>query len=250
MTDEIPDQPDPGADPRVTGEHLRTLSGPDGTGTVTLVGVVHDHPASVYRVGEVVSTLDPAVLALEVPPLAVPLYEQYAADERTPPAFGGEMSAAVQAAATDEVVGVDGPTLGFLGRLARTMLRERASATTVRQVARGVAAVGRTALACRAAATLATRTSLRVEVDTPVPYEGVPTDDPAAQAADEREHVEQTHSVLNTLSPPHAVRFRDETREAHMAERLEALRKQGDVVAVVGYGHLDPVAERLAENER
>lgn len=233
------------ADPRLSGEHLRRHATADGT--VTLVGVVHDHPASVYRVGQVVSTLDPAVLALEVPPLAVPLYEQYAADERTPPAFGGEMSAAVQAASTDDVVGIDGPTVGFLGRLARTMLRERASATTVRQVARGVAAVARTALVCRAAATLATFTSLRVEVDSPVPYEGVPTDDPEAQAADEAEHIERTHSVLNALSPPHAIRFRDETREAHMAERLVALRARGDVVAVVGHGHLDPLVERLEE---
>jgi pheromone shutdown protein TraB len=236
------------ADPRLSDEYLRRHRTPDGT--VTLLGVVHDHPASVYRVGQVVADVDPAVLALEVPPLAVPLYEQYADDERCPPAFGGEMSAAVQAASTDSVVGIDGPTLGFLGRLARTMLRERASATTVRQVARGVAAVGRTALACRAAATLATLTSLRVEVDAPVPYEGVPTDDPAAQAADEREHVERTHSVLNALSPPRAVRFRDETREAHMAERLAALQQEGDVVAVVGHGHLDPVAERLSGAER
>jgi pheromone shutdown protein TraB len=233
-------------DPRTTGAHVRTLRGRDGAGTVTLVGVVHDHPASVYRAAHVVADADPAVLALEVPPLAVPLYEQYAADERTPPAFGGEMSGAVQAARTDRVVGIDGPSLGFLGRLARTMLRERASATTVRQVARGVAAVGRTALACRAAATLATLTSLRVEVDTPVPYGDVP-DDPARQAADEREHIDRTHSVLAVLTPPRAVRFRDETREAHMAERLSALCPEGDVVAVVGHGHLDPVAERLAE---
>jgi pheromone shutdown protein TraB len=231
-------------DPRATGEHVRRLASTDGT--VTLVGVVHDHPASVYRAAQVVADADPDVLALEVPPLAVPLYEQYAADERSPPVFGGEMSAAVQAAGTDRVVGIDGPSLGFLGRLARTMLGERASLGTVRQVARGVVAVGRTALACRAAATLATLTSLRVEVDTPVPYGDVP-DDPARQAADEREHIERTHSVLAVLTPPRAVRFRDETREAHMAERLAALRGAGDVVAVVGHGHLDPLAERLTE---
>lgn len=234
------------ADPRLSGEHLRRHTTADGT--VTLVGVVHDHPASVYRVGEVVSATQPAVLALEVPPLAVPLYEQYAADERTPPAFGGEMSAAVQAASTDNVVGIDGPTAEFLLRLARTLVAERASASTVGRVGRGVLAVARTAVVCRLAATLAARTSLRVEVDSPVPYEGVPNDDPARQAADEAEHVERTHSVLNALSPPRAIRFRDETREAHMAERLRALRERGDVVAVVGHGHLDPLARRLAEN--
>jgi pheromone shutdown protein TraB len=250
MTDEAPDRPDPGGDPRVTGERLRTLPGPDGAGTVTLVGVVHDHPASSYRVRRVVADVSPTVLALEVPPLAVPLYEQYATDERTPPAFGGEMSAAVQAATTDRVVGIDGPTPGFVARLARTLLRERASLPTAGQVARGLLVVARTALVCRLAATLAALTSLRVEVDSPVVYDGVPSDDPARQAADEREHIVGAHSVLDALSPPRAVRFRDETREAHMAERLRELREGDDVVAVVGYGHLDGLVERLrpAEN--
>ena len=234
-------------DPRTTDEHLRRIPGPHGT--VTLVGVVHDHPASVYRVGRVVADVDPAVLALEVPPLALPLYEAYADDGRSPPAFGGEMSAAVQSARTDRVVGIDGPTLGFLRRLARTLLRERASLATVRRVAGGVLTVGRTALLYRLAATLATRTSLRVEVDIPVTYDGVPEADPVRQAADEREHIERAHAVLNVLTPRRAVRFRDETREAHMAERLAALRREGDVVAIVGYGHLDPLAERLGGSE-
>ena len=79
------------SDPRVTGEFVRRVS--NDAGTVTLVGVVHDHPASSYRVRQVVEDVDPEVLALELPPISIPLYEQYASSDRNPPVFGGEMSA-------------------------------------------------------------------------------------------------------------------------------------------------------------
>ncbi|MFC7081645.1 hypothetical protein [Halorussus caseinilyticus] len=49
-------------------EYVRRL--PDAG--VTLVGVVHDHPASVHRARAVVRERDPEVVALEAPPLAVP----------------------------------------------------------------------------------------------------------------------------------------------------------------------------------
>jgi hypothetical protein len=39
--------------------------------------------------------------------MSVPLFEQYAETDRTPPVFGGEMSAAIQAAAPDTTVGID-----------------------------------------------------------------------------------------------------------------------------------------------
>src|SRR6056297_2195481 len=98
-------------DPRMNDEYVRRL--PDAG--VTLVGVVHDHPASVHRAREVVRERDPDVVALEAPPLAMPLYETYARESRTPPTFGGEMSAAAQAAREEdaEVVGIDGPTVAF-----------------------------------------------------------------------------------------------------------------------------------------
>lgn len=40
-------------DPRLTGDALRCLPGDEGVGTVLLVGVLHDHPASTVRVARV-----------------------------------------------------------------------------------------------------------------------------------------------------------------------------------------------------
>ena len=232
-------------DPRLSDAYLRRHTTVDGT--ATLVGVVHDHPASVYRVGEVVTTLEPAVLALEVPPLAVPLYEQYAADERTPPAFGGEMSAAAQAATEcdAEVVGIDAPTADFFTRLAENCWSERASVGTLRRVASGVGSVTRHALTCRVAAAVADRTSLRVEVDDPVDHDCSRTDPPAEQARDEQTQARRSQSLLRAFDPPRPVRLRDDTREECMVERLERLRSEGETVAIVGLDHLDSVAEGI-----
>lgn len=89
-------------DPRLNNDYLRTLPPRDSDITVTLVGVVHDYPASIYRVRRLVEAHDPAVLALELPLLAIPLYREYARDEGFPPSLGGETSTAVQAASTDQ----------------------------------------------------------------------------------------------------------------------------------------------------
>lgn len=231
-------------DPRLTDEHVRTVSSSEGT--VTLVGVVHDHPASKYRVRTVVTDREPAVLALELPPLALPLFEQYARDERTPPVFGGEMSAAVQAMAGDRVVGIDGPTVGFLRRLAGTLYRQDVSLETTRNVVDGFLSVTKQTLRCRTAAHLAGTTGLRLEVDTPTVYETDWSDDPETQATDEQRHLDRASTVLGALETPRAMRIRDQCREAHMAERIEQLRREGDVVAVVGQDHLDAVTSRLA----
>ncbi|PSQ01139.1 hypothetical protein BRC94_04635 [Halobacteriales archaeon QS_5_70_17] len=60
-------------EPCVNDEYVRRVPpGASGTGTV-VVGVVHDHPASVRRVKALAAATDPDVLALELPPLAVPL---------------------------------------------------------------------------------------------------------------------------------------------------------------------------------
>ncbi len=108
-------------DPRLDPNYVRTVSsGSDAP--VTLVGVVHDHPASVARVRSTVETTEHATLALELPPLALPLFEEYADDARTPPAFGGEMSAAIQASDA-RAVGIDGPSRRFLRTLARHVSR-------------------------------------------------------------------------------------------------------------------------------
>lgn len=233
------------SDPRMNDEYVRRLPESD----LTLVGVVHDHPASIYRARAVVRGHDPDVVALEAPPLATPLYRAYARDSRTPPEFGGEMSAAAQAAAECDaaVVGVDAPTVGFVGRLARNCWRERASPGTVRRLASGVAAVTRHALVCRVAAAVASRTSLRVEVDAPVEHDCDHCDPPAKQAQDERRQAQRSRSLLRALDPPQPVRLRDETREEYMADKLESLQRRGETVAIVGLDHLDAVAEQIGE---
>lgn len=233
-------------DPRVSGEHIRTVDGQDGS--VTLVGAVHDHPASTYRAQHVVSRTDADVLALELPPLAVPLFEQYAAGPREPPAFGGEMSAAIQAFDRERVVGIDGPSRRFLAALAARLTDEPVSLGTLRDVAGGVWAAAKQAIACRLAASLSAWTSVRVEVDSPRVYGTDWADDPVGQARDERVHVRRAQAVSDSLLPPADARIRDAARDAHMAARLASLRREGDVVAVLGRDHLDPVAERLLED--
>ncbi|WP_284012081.1 hypothetical protein [Halobaculum litoreum] len=235
------------SDPRVTGEFVRQL--PDDDGTVTLVGVVHDHPASVYRVRHVLAAVDPEVLALELPPISLPLFAQYAATEETPPALGGEMSAAIQAADAATVVGVDRPTGGFFRRLGRTLLRERPPFETVRTLGTRIAGTTTHALVCLAAAGVAAATSVRLEVDAPTPHDVSWTDAPADQASHEREQVDRCRSFMDafrTASRSRASRIEDAAREASMAARLRDLRGDGaDVVAVVGIDHVEPLADGL-----
>ncbi len=230
-------------DPRLSGEQLRTIG--YASGTVTLVGVVHDHPASRFRASRVVSDREPDVLALELPPLALPIFHQYAADERSPPVFGGEMSAAIQAAETARVVGIDGPTVGFLKQLLEELYRTDASLDTTRSVLSGTFSATKQAAVCRVASVLASVTDIRLEVDAPSSYETDWTDTPAAQAKDERRQVHRARSILDALESRPAPELRDSTREAYMADNLDRLRHEGDVVAVVGQDHLDPIAARL-----
>ena len=232
-------------DPRITGDHLRSIDTP--TGTVTLVGVVHDHPASVFRVRTAVADRDPEVLALELPPLSLPLFERHAEDTRTPPMFGGEMSAAIQAATTDRVVGIDGPTLPFLRRLAARLYREGGSLGTVRGVLDGLTSVTTNALRCRLAGSVAAMTSIRMEVGSPVTYATGRSDSPERQAEDEGRQIDRARAVMDAFEPSRASSFGDDVRETHMADRLAELRGDGDVVAVVGRHHLDRIAERLGD---
>jgi len=233
-------------DPRLTGEHIRTVDGTNGT--VTLVGVVHDHPASKFRARTVVSRRCPDVLALELPPVSLPLFRQYARDERSPPSFGGEMSAAIQAASTDRVVGIDGPSAAFVRQLAGTLSEEDASREVMRTVGEGLLLATKQALACRVAALVASLGSVRIEIDEPAVYDTDWRHDPGAQAADERQYLDRARSVLDVLDPSEAMRIRDSTRETHMAARLDDLRKEGDVVAIVGLDHLERVAKRLDDS--
>jgi pheromone shutdown protein TraB len=241
--------PDP-ADPRLTGERLRTVDAPSGT--ITLVGSVHAHPASIHRAARTVADRQPAVLALEVPPLALPLFERYAdgADPpASPPTLGGEMTAAIAAADTDRVVGIDGPSRPFLAALTRRLARERPPREAVSSVLAGLRSAGGEALRCRLAATRFGARLGRPSVATPADHDCAPTDSPDAQATDEASQIARARAVMDTFEPSRAAQFRDETREAHMARRLRTLREEGPVVAVVGYGHLDALTARLRDED-
>lgn len=229
-------------DPRVREEFIEDLSERAAADRLILVGVVHDHPASRHRVQAVVESVDPSVVALELPPLAIPRYEQYAADERTPPVRGGEMSAAIQAAApTASVVGIDGPSVPFLHELLRTCVRERPPPATAWRVARSLWSVSRDAVRYRVAAAVARRST----VDATVEQDCRPADEPHEQADDEWAQYRQSVAVSSALGAPTAVRLRDSVREAHMAARLAEFEKGSAVVAVVGLGHLEPLVDRL-----
>jgi pheromone shutdown protein TraB len=235
-------------DPRMQTRYVATVDGTDGEtdkGAVTLVGVVHDHPASVYRARRVAAERDPDVLALELPPLAVPLYESHATGGNTPPAHGGELSAAVQAAETDDVVGIDGPSVGFVEKLARRLVRDRASPRTVARLLRSLASVSGSALACRLAGVVTARTPLRVTVGSPTPHGTTWLDSAGEQADDERHQIRTATAVMDAFETAPSSQYRSESRERHMADRLAALRERGDVVAVVGAGHFDALCDRL-----
>jgi len=237
-------------DPRITGEYIRQLGGKHGT--LTLVGVVHDHPASTYRVARTVESLSPDLLALELPPMAVPLFEQYAQTERSPPIFGGEMSAAIQVAGAAETVGIDRPTSGYFARLSRKVVRDRPSSTTVRKILSDIVSTTKHAFVCRIASAVSAKTSVRLEVDSPVEHETDRRDTPKVQAVNERRQIQQSRAFMNAFRSESAVRasqFGDKIREEHMADRLSKLRGENDVVAVVGVYHLDPLAENLSGDD-
>lgn len=233
-------------DPRIPDDHVRSIETPSGT--VTLVGVVHDHPASVFRVRTVVSERDPDVLALELPPLSLPLFERYAEDTRTPPVFGGEVSTAIQAADTDRVEGIDGPTPRFLRRLLATLYREGDSLKTALGVFKRVVSVTKSAARCRFAGALAAMTAIRLEVDSPATYSIDRTDSPERQAENEGDQIARARAVMDAFEPSRASCFSDEVRESHMADRLGSLHHDGDTVAVVGRHHLDRVADLFRDS--
>jgi len=264
-----------GEDPRLSAEYVRTIDGDDangaadGRGSVTLVGVVHDHPASAYRARTVAAAAAPDVLALELPPLAVPLFERYAAESdekdegggaaggrtsgvtdldatRWTPASGGEMSAAIRAADADRVAGIDGPTPAFAVVLARHLLAEGSSFRTARAaLGRFVRASGH-AIRCRLAAAGATVMERVPELSEPREHAVTTADTPATQAEDERRQVRLARSIAAAFGEERRVAVRDEPREAHMAARLDAIATAGDdVVAVLGVDHLAGVATRL-----
>lgn len=238
------------ADPRLDPDTVRCLPATADGGPVVLVGVVHDHPASVYRVRRLLRELEPAVLALELPPLAVPLFERYADDAHTPPRLGGEMSVAIQAAGDARTVGIDAPDGPYLRMLVSRARSGDVPREVVRTVARDTARGVAHTLACRVGAVVSRLTGVSPVLYTHIRYPTTLLDAPADQAAHEAAHLDRQRAFLGVVEPPPATALVDETREARMAERLRALRADGGVVAVVGMNHLDPIRDRLREGAR
>ncbi|MGM0592569.1 MAG: hypothetical protein ACQETI_13270 [Halobacteriota archaeon] len=231
-------------DPRVTADRCRQVR--TASGSVILVGVVHDHPASVARVEAVVDRVGSPTLALELPPAAVPLYRAYAADGEGRPRFGGEMSAAIAAAPTAPVVGIDAPNWSFCRRLCSRALAGRLSPTMTRRLLRSLAGATREAATCRVAATLTDATAMTVAFDDPVSYTCSADEPPARQADHERAHVDAVDALLDGASPESSVvAQRDELREGSMLDRLRSLDSVGPIVAVVGVDHLDRLESGL-----
>lgn len=236
-------------DPRLDDEYVRVIPAEAGDQSVVLVGVAHDHPASVYRARTVADELEPGALALELPDVLVSLFESYAdADGKE----GGEMAAAIEATATDEIAGVDVP-----GRKSvHTLLSElRDADPDLETAARAVYGFSR----------FVTHTALGCLRDAGVPdewlgsgfertrtYDCAPSASPREQADHESAHLKRSSTLLRAFDPPQATRILDATRERFMGSRLSDLRKESSVVAVVGYGHLDGIesAIRGAESAR
>ncbi|THE65409.1 hypothetical protein D8Y22_09535 [Salinadaptatus halalkaliphilus] len=233
-------------DPRITDQFCRHI--PGSAGDLVLLGVVHDHPASVARVECVLESIQPSVLAVELPPAALPLYRAYARGGDDSPQFGGEMSAAIRAAGNADVVGIDAPNWSFLRRLVTRLVADRVSPTTARRVVSSVGGATRDALTCRVAATLTHATSMTIDRDDAIEYDCTAADPPADQAAHERSHVSSVQALLQSVDTDGtALAYRDETREHCMIDRLETLPERGDVVAVVGVDHLDAIENGLVD---
>lgn len=224
-------------DPRITPQFCRRVRADDGD--AILLGVVHDHPASVERVRTVLEARPPSTLALELPPAAIPLYRAYAKDDRDPPRFGGEMSAAIRAAPEAAPVGIDGPNWPFVRELLARLVGDRVSPSIARRVVASLGGATRQAVTCRVAATLTHATSMTVACDDPIDYGCTLADPPARQADHERAHVAGVQALLGGAGGS-AIDYRDETRERCMIDRLRSL-PDGDVVAVVGVDHLDAI---------
>jgi len=246
MTDTRPTAALPTAseDPRFQDRWFESLPGTDGDGSVLLVGVIHDHPASVYRVGETVAATSPDLVALEAPPLAVPLFERHA-ERSSPSGHGGEMVAAARAADDARVVGVDAPSRSFLGKTLSFVRSERPSLERVAAVVDGTKPILVHALRYRVAALLDEHTRFELVPDPPTEFDVDADDPPATQADDERRQLSRSRSLLDAAELPAPVATLDRLREATMAAELRSLRSDGDVVAVVGQSHLAPLASRL-----
>lgn len=251
MTDSSEDLDEQGAhgsgktDPRLTAENVRRIENGDDGGTVLLVGVVHDHPASVFRAAKLVESVQPEILALELPPLALPLFRLYAADDYTPPRMGGEMSAAIQQFENDRTVGIDAPNETYFRHLFDKLRAEGVTANLIRELLPSVATGVAQALSCRFGAVLGRLTPFRLRVYRVFDHEASFLDAPEEQARDEAKQISREVALLRAIELPRGMQLVETAREESMAARLRELRTQGDVIAIVGREHLEGLYSKL-----
>lgn len=217
------------SDPCVSAEHVRRIPGLGADeGDVILVGVVHDHPASIHRASAVVEIADPDVVALELPALSV---------KNGGVTGRGEMAAAAESAGDASVVGIDGPSVSFVRKLVSTAVAERPSPRVLGRVLRGVVDAWIEAIGSGSQST-AQHAAIRTDGG---------TESSTELAADERRIADRGLSLAAATTPPPTVRIRDAAREATMIDEIARLRGRRRVVAVIGLAHLDAIERGLAD---
>lgn len=225
-----------GSDPRISDEYVRRIDGPGAP--VVLVGVVHDHPASIHRVERLIGALSPSTVAIELPGLLVPVIS---AAEQSDDGVGGEMAAAISAADSAPVVGIDVPGFGTGRALATEFWEQDVRARTALRALKETWRLTSNTVLGRLAHEGVPRVPSLADIEFGHEYDLARDATPADQADHEATHLRRSTTLLRTFEPPAAVRVVDDVRERHMADQLDGLRMNGPVVGVVGYGHLDGI---------
>lgn len=236
-------------DPRVTAESIELVPRFDFLGEVLLVGVVHDHPASMARVGHILTIVTPDVLALELPSLSLPLFREYAGGD-VPPSLGGEMSMALWATGSVRTEGIDAPSWGYIRHLGQRVLEGDLSGSTLRAVIADLGSASHQALMCGFGGIAGRLTGVVTQPYPSLEYDCSMMDTPEMQADHESSHIETQQAFLNAVEIPRDRVVIDEAREASMAARLHDLREDGTVVAIIGVHHLEQVGSRLEQLAR
>lgn len=228
-------------DPRVSEEYVRHVT--TDAGPIVLVGVVHDHPSSIYRVEAIIDEMDPGLVAVELPDLLVP---SFAAAIEAGDSVGGEMSAAIRASHAP-VLGIDLPSWSAGSAVVAAISANDPGLSTITRTIRSIGRMlGHTALGRLASLGVPGLPTIR-DLEHNHVYD-IPDDaSPAVQADHEATHLDRSTTLLRAFEPPPATRLMDAIREQHMADKLWTMRQEESIVAVVGYSHLDGIVAALRD---